>query len=698
MLAIEYSCGDAENRKLHLTSCTDEATSCTTVPPSRESPKASLQSNVMSFRTLNDLPAETLARICEYVSDSHRPTLRDLALANKRLHAAAAIYLFRTIRFLVQYPQRLQQDVQECIDILQRNSSLRNVRCMVLVGQMRSSQEEGHQRENLSTESKIKSFFEQQDDEDYGAGYGAEFEAGDKSPTIVYEENRHWQPIADLARQLPGLTDIFYSCSDQFPPCLLDALHATSPISRLHTSTFKLRSLHDDFLDHHEHRLITSPCLSTIRVKYDPMYDSDGIEDYNEDALVRIIRGVAPKLRAVYAYPKGAPASLPLERAMKTPRKPWKGFSFESETVSSPVGSLRYLRLGLVGDPSIQFAKALSACTDFDMLHTLELERGNDESALEHLVTCRFPSLVSFSLRFQMDNYNESCSEQYSETANTILRALPGLSRLKVSGAIRRANFDTIMDCHGRTLRTLSITTCRRPGWLRISRAEATQLSKSCPRLDELKLRITRSLGDKAEVAIYRRLGKIATLRSLSLTLDVSQTELFPDSDDGADEPPTPPNDPAFDDFDQKIYDVSDYAFLKPRVGHVRRALMNSALDEALCRAIFQSISSAKPERSVLLDQLKLHIEGGGNFGHASAGISQITEEISHDWLVTRSPRDSSRHMLHVDDLGPVDKSWSKPGESLPPKLGSIYRKIWPSKLADDDWRNDWHSWPLSLG
>ena len=647
---------------------------------------------------LDDLPAETLARICEYVNDSHRPTLRDVALVSKRLHAAAAIYLFRTVRFLIQNPHKLQQDVQECIDLLQHSSSFRHVRCMVLVGRMRSSQEEGHQRETLTPERKIKSFFERQDDEDNGAGYYTEFEADDKSPTVVYEENKHWQPLADVARQLPGLNDVFYSCSDQFPPCLLDALHQISPISRLHISTFKLRSLHDEFLDHHEHRLITSPCLSTIRAKYDTGYDSDGIEDYNEDALLRIIGGLAPNLRAVYTYSMGAQGSLAQEIAMKTPCKPWKGFSFESKKAPSSTGSLRYLRLGPMGDPSVPFAKALSASTNLDNLHTLELERNIDESALQHFTNLRFPLLVSFSLRFQSNGYKESCTEQYSEAANTLLRALPGLSRLKVRGAIRKANFDTIMDYHGPTLRTLSISTCSQPGWFKISHVEVTQLSQSCPRLDELQLRVTRSLGDKAEVAIYRALGEIKTLRSLTLTLDASQTQLFPDSEDDAEEPPTPPNDSEFDYFDQQIYDVSDFAFLKPRIGHVRRALMNSALDEALCRAIFQCISSTKPERSALLEQLKLHIQGGGDFGHASANIFQVTEEISHKWLVTRSPRDSSRHVLQVDDLGPVGKSWSKPGECLPPKLGSIYRKIWPSKLADDDWRNDWHSWPLSLG
>ena len=614
---------------------------------------------------------------------------------NKRLHAASAVYLFRTVRFLIQRPQKLEQDVQQCIEILQRNSSFQHARYVVLVGKMGSMQEEGHQCETLTQESKIKSFFERQDDEEYGAGYHAEFEANNKSPTVVYEENRHWQPLADLVRQLPGLTDIYYSCSDQFPPCLLDAFQEISPIGRLHISTFKLRSLHDDFLDHHEHKLITSPCLYTIRVKYDPGYDSDGIEDYNEDALLRIIGGVAPNLRGVYVYRQIAHTSLALDVAMKTPCKPWKGFSFESEGASPSRGSLQYLRLGPLGDPSISFAEALSAATNFDILDTLELESNHNEATLKYFINYRYPSLVSFSLHFQS---NGDGTEEYSEAADTLLRALPGLKSLKVSGAIRRANFDTIMNYHGPTLRTLSIWTCSEPGYFKISHVEAIQLSQSCPRLDELKLRVTRSLGDKAEVAIYEALGKIRTLRRLTLSLDASQTQLFPDSEDDADEPPTPPNDPAFDDFDQQIYDVSDFAFLRPRVGHVRRALMNSALDEALCRAIFQCISSAKPEKSVLFDQLKLHIQGGGKFGHASADIYQITEEISHEWLVTRSPRDSSRHVLHIEDLGPVDKSWSKPGECLPSKLGSIYRIIWPSKSADEDWRNDWHSWPLSLG
>ena len=225
---------------------------------------------------LDDLPAETLARICEYVSDSHRPTLRELALVNKRLYAASTICLFRVVRFLIQCPQKLERDVQECIDILQRNSSIQHVRCMVLVGQMRSSQEGGQQRETLTPESKIKSFFERDEDEGFGAGYRTQYEADDKSPTTVQEEDRLWLPLANMTRQLFALSDMFYSCSDQFPPCLLRALHEVAPKCRLHVSTFKLRSLHDGILDRHEHELITSPCLYSVRVKYDRGYNRYG--------------------------------------------------------------------------------------------------------------------------------------------------------------------------------------------------------------------------------------------------------------------------------------------------------------------------------------------------------------------------------------------------------------------------------------
>ena len=82
------------------------------------------------------------------------------------------------------------------------------------------------------------------------------------------------------------------------------------------------------------------------------------------------------------------------------------------------------------------------------------------------------------------------------------------------------------------------------------------------------------------------------------------------------------PNDPPFDEFDQLFYPANILGIYgdgaqgsKPRNGHIRDALVNSALDETLARTIFQSILSRKGHNALPLEALKLTSYGGGQFG-----------------------------------------------------------------------------------
>ncbi|KAG7290167.1 hypothetical protein NEMBOFW57_000165 [Staphylotrichum longicolle] len=121
----------------------------------------------------------------------------------------------------------------------------------------------------------------------------------------AYDSDHHWQPLADLISQLPGLADVVYRCTSQFPPCLLKAMHANDKPARLHLQMFKLRSAYDGSatIDPHEWEIILSPCLHSIWLQYRcPVRENgDWLPSRQLDTLRRIVQQgpVSPGLKEV---------------------------------------------------------------------------------------------------------------------------------------------------------------------------------------------------------------------------------------------------------------------------------------------------------------------------------------------------------------------------------------------------------------
>ncbi|KXJ88725.1 hypothetical protein Micbo1qcDRAFT_166166, partial [Microdochium bolleyi] len=123
-----------------------------------------------------------------------------------------------------------------------------------------------------------------------------------------------WLPLARFLEKLTGLTDVVYSCTNAFPACLLSALHAHHPRTRLHLHTFSLPSLVRapgalDPLDADDLALATSPCLfslvlATRRLLLGDHDDTGGgylhnvrdLVDYNLDMVAQMLAGLAPNL------------------------------------------------------------------------------------------------------------------------------------------------------------------------------------------------------------------------------------------------------------------------------------------------------------------------------------------------------------------------------------------------------------------
>jgi hypothetical protein len=92
------------------------------------------------------------------------------------------------------------------------------------------------------------------------------------APGTVVTPLRPWRHTraTTTGGRSPGLTDVIYRCPSQFPPCLLQTLHASKKPARLHLQIFNLCSAYDDppTIDPHEWDIITSPCLYSVWLLY----------------------------------------------------------------------------------------------------------------------------------------------------------------------------------------------------------------------------------------------------------------------------------------------------------------------------------------------------------------------------------------------------------------------------------------------
>lgn len=648
---------------------------------------------------LDGLPPEILQNIVQYLDEVYPPSVQAFACVNTALYSAATPLLFRTIRIPVSHRLDFSQEILKCVEKynrhLQHAASFRHVRRLVI--------DDDYTRCSISATERGRGSHRTFD------GYLDQIErsklmADRLPPGSVNETNDAWKPLADLIKQLSSLTDLLYSCASQFPPCLLETLHASLPQCRLHLNTFKLRSFSAPQIDPYELMLLTSPCLYSIRAAYDEMggFGSFDVPDHHEEAIMCLAAGLAPNIKEVHAYRFSTAVHIP---DYDINWLPWEGFGKfvrgKMELYDSSIGSLQYLRLS---DYFIskQTMEEWEAHTDFSLLHTLKLETFIGKDILNHLTTStNFASLAALALNFRPNTYDRRLTADYYEHAKYFLHTLLPLSTLALSYWHRDLSLDFLKDRHGSCLHELSISPCVDQ---RLINEDAFFITENCPQLENLTITIPRSRGDATEVTFYKALSSLPRLQHLDLTLDATDPAIFiyhdaveafdPDDSDG----PEPPNDPVFDDFDQEICEDTKQWYRFPRNGHIRDALINVAIDEPLACTLFRIISR-KPRGSLSLKKMTVRAKVTGDFStlKGRGNFREVIQQLTRAWRVERNPRDDRRDDLvarevEVDMLQRSDWRFGK----MEPWLERIFRRIWPGKDGGSDWWKDWYGLPLA--
>lgn len=659
---------------------------------------------------LTGLALETLQQIAGHLHHTHRPSLYAFSLANETCHRAALPAIFSEVHLTVRNRHALQRDVDALNKILSRTDTARHVRYFSIKGSLRLDVA-GH--DDPKNEARASD-----DDTEAMAWFrttGIDEILPDEEPILggrhichdepvisrSSEEDMAWAPVVGLIQTFSRLDTLVYNCRNQFPPSLLDALHDYHPQCKLHHLTFRLRSLLLDVPDPCEMALATSPCLYGVKVACGER-DSVGDDDYNEEATMELVGGLAPNLKEVVMV-----ALMPeFSWKFRRPRAPWRGLP--GAVPSAAIGSLKSLS---IIDPfrwSPDILQTWAKYTDFGNLRRLalgggyrhEYHRGMNDGMMEWIAqNCTFPRLKALGIRIERDDlYVEK--PNYADNAIALFMAFEPLDELSVIGPLEPKILDAILLQHGPTLRKLTLRPTEdqfedgngRDRWempMVFGKEEILKIQAHCPLLQELTVSVKRTKSDTVEAEIYKSFGKMKRLRSLFLILDCSEWRVTRDSN----------YKPPFNEEDQE---VCYFEWLK--IGYLRDVLLNCAVDETLARSIWATIYQHKI--GVRLESLKLWTTGANSFGKQirCSNLDDVFDNLSRSWLIERvvedviEVRELGRRAREVRDQKLTD-FFTRHWQTVEPerKELQIFRRVWPRKEGSKDWREDWSSLPLQV-
>lgn len=670
------------------------------------------------------LPTELWDRICEYLN---KPSVRNLSLTDCYFRSVTANRLFRAISIHANQAAQLQQ-------VLQQGVYMKHIRVLEVYHRF-----EPTLRDDDSLFTYPRDVFLKRDAPTY---YPGEYPPEEVyvNPEDAHRPEPNWDLVADLLRSLPALSDLIWTCLQQLPLCLLRILHDDKRFAtcRLHIRNFGLSSLATSYetVDSHELELVQSPNLYSVWFKYD-RDDSYNNDDRLPEVVSYATRCLASNLRIVRLRQHIIPLMTPVSGGTNLHSIFARATRLLESILPShgdKIGRLEQLQFAGYSYTERLDAKQIAGwrdCTDFSALQTLVLDTYITNEVLTSLASCHFASLTDLSLKLEIEGSSMATSardkERLSDTtslpARDFLCSIPPLKKLRLTGEFDHSYLRDVIAHHGTSLRTLQLVSKGySPHRLSLLPSEVASIGHRCQAsLKDLRVQMLRSSGEGAACS---SLGSIASLQTLHLTLDASDYTALR-NDEGIEPPIHDPGTPYaivlapprehFDDFDQEFGGFDGCSdLLDPLRGHFKDMFVNAALDQNLARAIYAKLTSAKDtlSRSIPFDRVDLQTIGGGDFGQGDvqSEVEQLTNELQRRWVVQRNWTSAEEQFtlteLECDRLYSTSHRRIAESESsdrknmdvreLDPRVEIIFRRLWPAKANGSDWRNDWHSFPLT--
>ncbi|PGH23175.1 hypothetical protein AJ80_02812, partial [Polytolypa hystricis UAMH7299] len=418
---------------------------------------------------------------------------------------------------------------------------------------------------------------------------------------------------------------------------------------------FSLRSLIQDRphnIDTDEFALATSPCLHSIAA-IEPLYDSGGKINYNEEALLQMVAASAPGLKFVCL------SSDVRHWRAATPRTPWPGFfvnlqpgQIEPPRPARSRGSLESLIFDNSRYDSTQTGEITtwSKHTDFSKLRCLEFDRIPVDTLRTLTQLAEDGQLKSLhTLIFLLEPYPCETMPLLDEYTGSLLQALPPLRNLGLRACVADKVFTALLTHHGPALHTLDF---KQSYEFALTHTHISLLQQHCPNLRAVTLRVRRSQGDKNETRIYRTLGKLAHLHSADLSFDIG---------------------------------VGNVNLENPSDLDIHDILINAAIDESLARSIFDVIATANARicghRNPPFHFLKLKISDASvrdTSWDVKFTIADMIWFVEREWTCRRR---SSDGQVVVKETGKFDRA--KPYEGYEGyKNISRFKEVWRRAMA----------------
>ena len=659
----------------------------------------------LSSSPLERLPLLALEEICAYLShiDTRRQSLFAFSQVSSICCDAAKRERFECVLLIADYGKRMEYALKTWRSILAVNDRSRLVRRVKIIGSVivysstcagESQIDANHQytlvRRHRAAELKALDCEHDDDmlggDDTFSRPQRFGVYPGSK-PDCTKENNMRsnklWRPVAEFIATLPGLKDLIWASTDQVPRCILDVLHASLPRSRLRVHTFSLRSLYENpdgliEVDPDEYALASSPNLYSVRAMVET-FGADGRRSYNKQALQQIIAGIAPNLRrASITITMGR--SIEWQEVGGVGRPSWPGLFAGEHTAQTSKSCLESLALDGGGTMPLGY---WTDYIDMSKLRCLELLTTVDTDSLVVLTEMAernaFPKLDALSIRLGEEDPDTEGGDALSIWSMRLFSALPPLRELFVRKLMATVTTSAMLKRHGASLRRLQLSNIA-------SLENIQQIRDACPELYHLRIGIQRSRGDKREVEIYKTIGSIPRLRSLSLSLHYVSTLRM----EG-----------------QSNEEISRL---------MQSELSNAAQDADLARAIFNIIftanSQTRPGTIPAFYYMKTDGVGrpmwNGDFAFLRSTtneLAMVASRIARSWSCERQRADGEGGDVIIEETGQPqlraqndarlekwgDRLWTRDEDHVRP----AWWALWPESRTRDDWIHVWHSMPL---
>ena len=491
-------------------------------------------------------------------------------------------------------------------------------------------------------------------EEESHAGHSRLF--GWKSKTSDVE-NFH-QPVVELIKILPRLTDLIWSWSAEIPPSVLENLHQYRPGCRLHVDYFFVPCayLHEE--QWKSIKLLQSDSLHTITLACPT----------GEGCYTFLLRnaGLAPNLKVLRF--KAHRHDGPMLRSSLVQKK----------TTPDRRASIEELHFEESGNFKSQLLCDWSDCTDFSALQVLHIAGILEDDAFNiwNKAGMSFPFLRSLSLNLGPD---VARSAEFYESARTFITDLPWLCELELNGWHTIVSVESLVACHGSRLRKLELTDP--PPWQFLNEQEIHVLGDRCPLLQELAIPVLRTQGDVEELKVYKALGSLKNLQHLDLTYQVTpvtfhqfpRESIYSGSTNNLSILNTPPKNVLWDDFENEFIYLDGSRFSLSN-GHVRSVIIDSVIDEKLISAVFKVISENKPPKWPPLKGLRLTCTGV-TYG---ATIEWTVRNFTSRWHAMRNPYSRARKRVLVEQVHSDGTGTSK-YDDLPEAILPVFYRLFPA-------------------